>query len=253
HYIANLDGGAHDAWLKTVSPTAITLSDVAKGMIAFSSNANTDYLLTKLDIDKVNERLIGLKLVNHTPIYPLVSALYVPLYLHEEEKVPLKDIASFIKTMSMRDYIGYVLLIHNRLIKKPFSNEEKVKATKMLNLDVQKAISDKQSSSTTATYGRLMKMLNHKDVFPSAVYRSLDPIMEQVLEQEEYQVQYRHFGRKGGSTAFMLTDTVYATDFEGNTFELVFFANNLSMLEQTKLSKNLRLYYEGYFKELRAS
>ncbi|MER1987263.1 MAG: serine hydrolase [Solibacillus sp.] len=228
----------------------MTLNEVAKGMIAFSSNANTDFLLTKLGIDAVNNRLKALNLLDHTPIYPLVSALYVPLYLHEEKQVPIKNIASVIEKMSMQEYVQYVLQIHNRLLEMPFSTEEKVKATKLLKLDVQKALSDKQSSSTTRMYSELMSTLNRKNVLPSEVHQYLDPVMEQTMNQASYREQFKHFGRKGGSTAFVLTDAVYAADLDGNMFELAFFANDLTMLEQTKLSTNLRRSYEEYLKRL---
>lgn len=250
HYLANYDGGAHEAWLKTISTNDITLNEVAKGMIAFSSNANTDFLLTKLGIDSVNNRLKALNLLDHTEIYPLVSALYVPLYLHEEEQVSIKNIASVIEKMSMQEFVQYVLQIHNRLLEMPFSIEEKVKATKLLKMNVQKALSDKLPSSTTRMYSNLMSMLNCKNILPTEVHQYLDPIMEQIMVQETYRLQFKHFGRKGGSTAFALTDTVYATDSDGNMFELAFFANNLNMIEQRRLSNNLRSYYEEYFKRL---
>lgn len=250
HYLANCDGGAHEAWLKTISTNDITFNEIAKGMIAFSSNANTDFLLTKLGSEAVNNRLQALNLHDHTEIYPLVSALYVPLYLHQEKQVSIKNIAAVIEKMEMQEFVQYVLQMHNHLLEKPFSIEEKVKATKLLKLNVQKALSDKLPSSTTRMYCELMSMLNSKNVLPAEVHRHLDPIMEQIMAQESYRTQYKHFGRKGGSTVFVLTDTVYSTDIDGNKFELAFFANNLNMIEQRRLSKNLRPYYEEYNKRL---
>ncbi|MCJ7842041.1 hypothetical protein MUB24_14245 [Lederbergia sp. NSJ-179] len=51
-----------------------------------------------------------------------------------------------------------------------------------------------------------------------------------------------HAGQKGGSTAFVLTMSMYATDKEGNQTELAFFANDLSTIEQAKLSKNINAF-----------
>lgn len=154
-------------------------------MILYSSNANTDFLLTKLGIDKVNGRLKLLDLVDHTPIYPLVSAL-----------------------------------------------------------------SNKQSSSTTGMYVQLMQRLNEKNFLPESVHLYLDPVLEQVMANDTYKQNLKHLGRKGGSTAFLLTEAMYATDYCGNKLALAFFANDLTMLEQEKLALNLRPYYEDLMREL---
>lgn len=80
-YVPNTDGGAHSSWLKSVkdkiSDDKIAIREIAKGMIKFSSNANTQWLLNKLEIQKVNTRIDSLGLKNHSKIYNIVSALFV--------------------------------------------------------------------------------------------------------------------------------------------------------------------------------
>src|SRR5699024_7079527 len=47
-YIPNTDGGAHPNWKKSLnSSTEASLLEIAKGMMQFSSNACTDYLINK--------------------------------------------------------------------------------------------------------------------------------------------------------------------------------------------------------------
>lgn len=50
YYLPFTDGGAHPAWLDTLPEDAdeTTLAEVVNGMIEFSSNANTDYVLATL-------------------------------------------------------------------------------------------------------------------------------------------------------------------------------------------------------------
>lgn len=60
--------------------------------------------------------------------------------------------------MEMQEFVQYVLQMHNRLLEKQFSIEEKVKATKLLKLNVQKALSNKLPNSTTRMYCELMSM-----------------------------------------------------------------------------------------------
>ena len=83
YYIPFTDGNAHPMWLQfetrrgNIKNDSIPLLNVARGMSIFSSNANTDYLISRLGIDNVNNntRLFGIK--DHTPLYPLVASLFV--------------------------------------------------------------------------------------------------------------------------------------------------------------------------------
>ena len=51
-HVTNTDGGAHPAWLNAVSDQVrgnrITIREIARGMINFSSNANTEWLSERL-------------------------------------------------------------------------------------------------------------------------------------------------------------------------------------------------------------
>lgn len=62
-YIPKTDGGAHEAWLAQLNlngKESVPLSEVAKGMITYSSNANTDYLMHVLGLQTINEVLTQL-------------------------------------------------------------------------------------------------------------------------------------------------------------------------------------------------
>jgi D-alanyl-D-alanine carboxypeptidase len=48
-----------------------------------------------------------------------------------------------------------------------------------------------------------------------------------------------HSGMKGGSTAFVLTKSLYATDKKGNKMALAYFFDDLGMLESTKLKMSM--------------
>ena len=69
YYIPNTDANAHPDWLSyernlgNIINDSVKLIDVARGMMMFSSNANTEYLMDMLGFDNVknNIRLLGLK------------------------------------------------------------------------------------------------------------------------------------------------------------------------------------------------
>ena len=65
----------------------IALEEVAKGMIHYSSNANTTYLLEKLGIERVNESIKELELTSHDK-FTYTAALYMRGYVEKELHVP---------------------------------------------------------------------------------------------------------------------------------------------------------------------
>ena len=63
-YIPNTDGGAHPKWLKSLDGKQhegrVALKEVVKGMIRYSSNANTEWLGGKLGLKNINNRMDSL-------------------------------------------------------------------------------------------------------------------------------------------------------------------------------------------------
>jgi D-alanyl-D-alanine carboxypeptidase len=63
YYLPNTDGDAHPNWIKYekslehINNDSIKLIDVARGMIMFSSNANTEYLMGLLGLKNVNSNI----------------------------------------------------------------------------------------------------------------------------------------------------------------------------------------------------
>ncbi len=120
----NTDGGAQDRWQKYLEKTgkitegAVSLEEVAKGMVKFSSNANAEYLMELLGLDNINRNLQSLSLPAHQPLFPIVSSLYIPGYLHKKLHVPKYKIEKKLKEMSQEQYREYAMIIHERLKKK---------------------------------------------------------------------------------------------------------------------------------------
>lgn len=233
-FIKNSDGGAHQQWLNSLTPNhPITIHEVAKGMMIYSSNAGTEWLMARLGLRKINKRLQRLGLKNHTPIYYLVSSLFIG-----KEKFPtLKgmSLARKLKALSDKDYAAATLPIHQKLL-----NESSYKQKEGdLSMPVQKAWSNKLPSSTVNTYTELMQKINSKNYFSPKVHYYLDELLESLMNTPANQKWLKHSGIKGGSTPFVLTQALYATDKEDNTTELVYFFNDLNLLENMRLEKSL--------------
>jgi len=118
YYVPNTDGGAHPSWLKSnqdkIVDNQISIREIAKGMIKFSSNANTEWLLNELGVEKVNNRIDSLGLKNHTKIYNIVSALYVGKELFPDLKG--KELQKKLTELSQDEYIETTNIIHQKLL-----------------------------------------------------------------------------------------------------------------------------------------
>lgn len=246
YYVPKTDGGAHEAWiahlgLKEESDT-VPVSEIAYGMIAFSSNANTEYLMGLLGLDSIQKLITELDLQYHEPLYPLVSSLFVASDLMKEQQLTKGETLSALKQMDLADYRLAAIQIHNRISSSPLTAEDKQKLSKWLSLDVQKVWSDRLPRSTTRDYVSIMEKLNSKSYFFNEVHQYLDPVMEGLMRDSRNQEWLQHAGQKGGSTMFVLTNAMYATDNEGNTLELAVFMTDLTWKEQAKLSHSLNSF-----------
>ena len=241
YYLPATDGGAHPEWksgLKAqnlISNGRVPLLEVAKGMIRYSSNASTEYLMDRLGFDNLNANLMELDLPKHDRLTPAVAPLM--LYSTSDKQATLQRIRS----MSAQEYEAQSLAIHQRL--KQDADGSFKKQFIFPDIELQKLWSDRLMGSTVREYVSIVQKLNKRTYFAPAVQGYLDQIMEWPFAVNPgNQAIYEHLGMKGGSTAFVLTNALYATDKAGNRSELVFFFKNLTLAENQLLQKNMNTF-----------
>lgn len=242
-HIRGTDGNAHPGWLQYekskghVENDSIALMHVARGMIMFSSNANTEYLMDVLGIDQINQNLSLLQLHPHTPVYPIVAALF--LYQNPKEKKE-EQVLKAIGKMSDQDYARYCYQLHLQLkngtqLKESFRPFD-------VTLNMQKMWSDRLPASTVRMYARLANILNQRKYFSPAAYGVLARITEFIMENPANAGFMQHAGMKGGSTGTVLTKCMYATLQDGTTIELAYFFNYLTFKEVNQLSAQMNAF-----------
>lgn len=245
-YLANTDGNAHPSWLKEVQRLSkvvdgkVKLKEVAAGMIQYSSNANTDFLIWKVGLEEVNANLERLGLNPHDKIFPPAGSLMVPLAFSE-----LQDngqLNSKIRDMGQDAFAEVAIDFHRRLRTDEMA-DLKAAFTKMnLDLDFQYIWSNYLPGSSPQVYAGLMQKLNSKTYFDKSVYKHLDPLLERLMTNPANQQWLQHAGMKGGSTLWVLTKASYAKDKAGNTTELAYFFNDLSLLSSQRLRQSLNAF-----------
>lgn len=244
YYYKGSDGNAHEEWLKAmesagkVANNQVTLHDVAKGMITYSSNANTEYLIDLIGISSINERAKLLGLTQHEDIYPIVSALLIPDYLKNEtkdekklieelEKMPIETYRDIAKELSGKLKDG-TLKIEDYMFNMP--------------LDLQRVWSDRLIGASANDYGKLLAVISNNEL-PSIANQTIRDLLEWPMEiNEGNHERFAHLGAKGGSTAFILNDALYAEDHNGKKIEIVFLTDNLSRWQQLQLALNLNSF-----------
>jgi len=243
-YIPETDGGAHPQWLaelkaaKKLQNNSVPLLEVAKGMMQFSSNANTEYLMWKLGLNNINANLPKLGLTKHQPVYPFVSALYVCSDEHSE---------SGMKNMPMSLYLQRANK-YFELLKIDTSAKANFKLAN-IPLPVQKVWSNRLPASTVREYGSLMQKISSRTYFDVPTQAVLDDLMEWPMRlNPENKKYFTHFGAKGGSTAFVLNYALYATDKKGHRTEFVLFTNDLKVFDQTLLQAEFQEFLKRVMK-----
>lgn len=226
-YIPNTDGDAHPSWMAEVRKkgllfgSKVPLNEVAKGMIRYSSNANTEYLLDRLHVDSVNAGIKRLGLSRQEPLYPFVASLFISQGLSNDQ----------IKAMSDEKYIAASVAIHDKLK----TDTGFKRSFKPVTLDMQRVWSDRLPGGTTGEYIEILKKINRRDFFSVAEQKVMDELMEGILDNPKNREWLAHAGFKGGSTAFVFTMAMYATSKKGTQTELAYFFDDLSMWESLLL------------------
>lgn len=200
-YIKNTDGGAHPNWKSSIgNPRDVSMLDIAKGMMQFSSNACTDYLISKIGLDNINKSLETLQMNNHDKITYLTPLVLMPGYLSDKKKIA----AGKLSTMTSQSYQKLSEELFNKMATDQCS-ELKKRATQMLNKKTQYFITKKFPSSTTAEYANLMFKLGTK-LLSVEEKELFDEILigKNIKDRQEDSLWY-----KGGSTMFVLTSALY--------------------------------------------
>ncbi len=236
YYLPLTDGNAHANWIAYeknkgfLNGDSVILLDVARGMIMFSSNANTEYLLDLLGLDRVKENIEILGLKQHSAIYPMVASLF--MYQNPMGKKEA-DILKAIKKLSEEQYARYIYDMHKALkydtiLKLKFRPQD-------LTMKMQKVWSDRLPASTTKEYVRICSILNNRAFFDEDTYAILSLVLETLMENPANKQWLKHAGMKGGSTSWVLTKALYATTKKGERIEMAYFFNNLTPAENDML------------------
>lgn len=244
YYIKNTDGNAHEEWLKTmesegkIKDNAVTLHEVAKGMVTYSSNANTDYLIDLLGIDAINAQAKSLGLTQHEEVYPIVSALLIPKHV-KQDSMSEEQLINALERMPMEEYRSQAVALSQQMKDGTINANE---ITFDSSPDIQKVWSDRLIGASANDYGKLLAVISN-DQLPTVAAETARDLLEWPMQlNEDNHKRFVHLGSKGGSTMFILNNAIYAENHAGDKFELVFQFDELNFLESLLIGNNRRSF-----------
>ncbi|WP_313893162.1 serine hydrolase [Psychrobacillus sp.] len=233
YYVEGTDGGAHEAWVSNLEPNKeVTLHEAAKGMILYSSNANTDFLIDLLGANAINNRLKNIGIIQHEEIYPIVGALFISNYIKKEHTE--EQLIEELTNMPIDSYRALAMELSGKLKDGTIQSND----IGDISLDVQRVWSDRLTGSSASEYGKLLSTIS-RDEFSPVVTEVLRDLLEWPMELHESNRElFAHFGAKGGSTAFVLNQAMYVENKDGQKVELVIMIDDLSMEDGTLVYEN---------------
>lgn len=244
YYAKGTDGNAHVEWLKAmegegkVVENKVTLHDVAKGMVTYSSNANTDYLINLLGADAINERAISLGLTRHEEVYPIVGALLIPEYW-KSESMNNEELIRGLEAMPIDEYRELAMHLSTQLKEEVIKIED---YTFDLPLKVQKVWSDRLIGASANNYGELLAVVSNEQLPEKAAETARDLLEWPMQLNVGNKKRFVHLGAKGGSTAFIVNDAMYAENHNGDKIEMVIFTDDLSLWQGMLIRNNLNSF-----------
>ncbi|MEH7733831.1 serine hydrolase [Bacillus pumilus] len=204
-YIDRTDGGAHTYWLEVNDFSEhATLLDVAKGMMQVSSNACTDYLIDRLGLDKINDRMKQAGLTEHDELMPLTPKLLWPSYVSNHRRDALKKMSG----VTDEQYKSLMIEIFNIMKNNPEQKkalEEKMMKKNLLSLRIQSLLTQKITKSTTNQYAHFMKRLQDELLTTEEKRLFSQIVLGETLKTETDQSLWY----KGGATLFVFTAALY--------------------------------------------
>jgi D-alanyl-D-alanine carboxypeptidase len=230
YYLPGTDGGAHVAGLKSLGLAAdvggfardqsakIALDDIARIMIDNSGNAETDYLIGRLGVERIASVMVLAKLENHTPLQPVLG-ITLALFNHEAPLIDTEQLQALIDAVSNGDFSVLESLM-DLYLNNPgwraaqiafMQSDEFLNIAGQMGWAGQMATSQLFPKGTGREYARLMaKIASDQFISPDVSFRIQQKLESVPSDWPLRLLFHRRYGAKDGVTAGVQTLAYYA-------------------------------------------
>lgn len=209
-----------------------TIKQILEGMINYSSNPNTDFLLDYLGEEKVNELAMNLTNKNHGYIYKSSSSLAIPIYLKEEKNYEDSQIKKIIFGANKKKYKKLIENTEEYLENNSNSNKvsEYFPSEKM-----QEIWANNLPESSASSY---INIFNKSKKLYGIDASNIEGFINKNHKSKSYYIE------KTGKAINIENKVVYLN--KNNTkYELLILTNDIDEYEKIKISNNIDLFLKG--------
>ena len=219
----------------------VTIYEVTRGMIRYSSNPNTDYLINRLGEKNINKTAKKLSNNQHEKIHYINSDLAIPLSLKGKYNLSNKEVENKLINLKSKEYEKVRKEVENELYGNSSSKYLKNKNNFYPTEEEQKIWSYKTPKSTSIVYANILDNIDR--YYESNKYNKL---LENILTIKNDS----NFSEKGknGYTININTKAVTINKNKDKT-TIVFLSNDLDNYENQTIQKNIDYFIEGILSE----
>lgn len=245
----NYSSGNYEVWRKYLQFKGkdkggyVTLSEVVKGMISFSSDANATFLMNKLDLEAVNRNIYFLgipSLKTHEPLYQYQAAsVYTRM---KETGVTDEERIAQLRRMPLEEYVRHAN-ITDEMIQTNHGNLYEYAKLLRFDRDFAEVWYEKLPKSTPQAYFDLIDKIHSQQLLPPKAQAVIEDVLESlVMDDFESKNLFKRCGFKSGTTPFSLSIALYATMPNGKRYTLVSYLHHLDQNEYQEVAKNFHSF-----------
>jgi D-alanyl-D-alanine carboxypeptidase len=225
YYLPNTDGGAHPLFLSNVrvEDGTIALKEVVEGMIRFSSNAATDYLVARLGAENFPPLYAQLGLEN-TDLPTNLLGLFLAFENHETGVADLDSpsIADEIERLSD--------LYLNDEAWREAEIDKLLNGELIADLDEQIAFFHRYGAQgSPEEFARLMAQLYTGDLISEDVSALMLDVLDWPMDFESNRARFDLLATKGGTMPLILTSAWIGKPLEGEPIALAIFYRDMPL------------------------
>lgn len=232
YVIIKRENDNHKKWLNKIKTIkgeqakTIPLEEIVRSLFTHSSNPNTDYLLDKLGLENVNNTITE-NYKPHDKLYPIGLSELTHHYIKwKYEDSSSKETSDRITKLNYEEYTNLVTSIQKLNEQGKYPDYKNYQPT----LEEQETMTRYLPKASARVYSDLLRHIN-EDKFKYK--KELLRLLAIKSNKEMY------IGGKDGKTLNIINKTIFATDKEGNTTEIVFFTKDLDYEEYQKIEHNI--------------
>ncbi|SOC43943.1 hypothetical protein SAMN05878391_2195, partial [Salinicoccus kekensis] len=213
----------------------VTVFEIARGMMTYSANPNTDYLIDALGIENINATAKRITKKNHSTINPIGASVVIPYYLKDVKDVKETLVIETIKNYTEDQYNRIVNDVNKYL---QYDNYDKEELQNYFpTIKEQEVWSNNSPKSTAKDYGDILN--NFDNILSNTDSKELIKKLLSFKKTDSY-----FFYGKSGKTVNIINRAV-RVEQEFNDMTIVFLAHNLTEYERIKADNNLDSFVQN--------